>query len=226
MIALPLLPYLWRDGHLGGRRFTVLLTRHPLGLLHDALDEAAARNPEQTLLRDFRAPVSLVEWEREALENADAIITPHHDLARRFGKRATLLPWTFPQTPPVWTPGADIAFAGPTAARKGAYAVRKTARRLGCGVVLRGAQLEGAGFWDGVPHRHASSLTDWLTGVYAVVQPAVAEDTPRPLLAALAAGVPVVASAACGLGEHPRLQTVTPNDPDALMDALAQIKAT
>lgn len=223
VIALPLLPYLWRDGHLGGRHFTVLLTRRPLLLLHNALDEAATRNPEQTLLRDFRAPSSLVEWESEALLNADAVVTSHTDLATHFGAQAVLVPWSLPQTVPVWTPGSAIAFAGPTAARKGAYAVREAARRLGRSVVLRGTSLEGANFWEGVPHRQATSLTDWLTNVCAVVQPAVVEDTPRPLVAAIAAGVPVIASAACGLSEHPLLHIVPSNDPDALTDAISRL---
>jgi hypothetical protein len=223
VIALPLLPYLWRDGHLGGRRFTVLLTRHPLPFLHSLLDEAAARNPEQALLRDFRAPESLVRWESEALANAEAVVTSHSDLLVHFGARAVFVPWAEPQAPPTWTPGLAIAFAGPTAARKGAYAVREAARRRGCSVVLRGAQREGADFWDGVQHRQATDLSDWLSGVCAVVQPAVVEETPRALLAALAAGVPVIASAACGLGKHPLLCTVPPNDSDALAEALARL---
>ena len=223
VITLPLLPYLWRDGHLGGRRFTVLLTRHPLGLLHNLLDEAAAQNPDQAQLRDFRAPSSLVEWESEALLNAEAVVSPHRNLLAHFGARAVPVPWAAPQMPLLWTPGPAIAFAGPTAARKGVYAVREAARRLGRSVVVRGAQLEGADFWDGVPYRQATGLTDWLSGVCAVVQPAVVEEAPRALLAALAAGVPVIASEACGLDNHPLLYTVPPNDPDALVEALARL---
>ena len=223
VIALPLLPYLWRDGHLGGRRFTVLLTRHPLGLLHSLLDEATARNPDQAQLRDFRAPASLVEWESEALLNAEAVVTPHRNLLEHFGVRVVPVPWAAPQVIPLWTRGTDIAFAGPTAARKGAYAVREAARRLGRSVVLRGLQLEGADFWEGISYRPATSLTDWLSGICAVVQPAVVEEAPRALLAALAAGVPVIASEACGLGRHPLLYTVPPNDPDALVEALSRL---
>ena len=223
VIALPLLPYLWRDGHLGGRRFTVLLTRRPLALLHDTLDAAADRHPEQTLLRDFRAPSALVEWETAALAHAEAIVTPHRNLAAHFGARATLVPWACPQSVPVWTPGPALAFAGPTAARKGVYAVREVARRLGRSVVVRGAQWEGVDFWKEVPHRRVSGGADWLSGVCAVVHPAIVEDSPRLLLAALAAGVPVIATDACGLDVHPLVHTVPPNDPAAIVVALDRI---
>ena len=49
------LPYLWRDGHLGGRTFDVLMTSLPLAVLQNRLDEAAALHPESPTLKDFRA---------------------------------------------------------------------------------------------------------------------------------------------------------------------------
>ena len=60
----------------------------------------------------------------------------------------------------------------------------------------------------------------WLDGVLAVVQPAVVEDQPRKLLQALAAGVPVIATAACGLAPRPGLILIPESDPEALIEAL------
>jgi glycosyltransferase involved in cell wall biosynthesis len=61
---------------------------------------------------------------------------------------------------------------------------------------------------------------DW-TNVDAVVQPALVEDQPRRLLAALAAGKPVFASHACGLDPRPGLTLIPPDDPGALIAAIA-----
>jgi glycosyltransferase involved in cell wall biosynthesis len=114
-----------------------------------------------------------------------------------------------------------IAFPGPTIARKGAYEVREAARVLDLEIVCLGSELEGAGFWDGVKTRGA--YPQWLTSVAAVVQPAIVEDRPRHLLAALAAGVPVIATAACGIAKHERLTIVPENDAPALIAALRTV---
>ena len=60
---------------------------------------------------------------------------------------------------------------------------------------------------------------DWRQ-VDAVVQPALVEEQPRWLLAALAAGLPVFASAACGLDPRPGLTLIPPDDAQALILAL------
>jgi glycosyltransferase involved in cell wall biosynthesis len=56
--------------------------------------------------------------------------------------------------------------------------------------------------------------------VAAVVQPAIVENHPRHLLAALAAGVPVIATAACGIAEQGLLTIIPENDTPALIGAL------
>lgn len=219
-----LLP-LWESGLLGGRAFDVLMTRPPLREVHARLDEAAARWPERPTLREYRAPAAFVEQEAEALEAADRIITPHAAIAALFPGRALLLPWAAPPHAAVRrNPGPPtIAFPGPTAARKGAYEVRAAARALGLRVMLLGSELEGDAFWDGVetlpPER------DWLSAVDAVAQPALLEDRPRLLLAALSAGVPVLATDACGLPPRDGLVTVPFGDDNAMTEALSRLLA-
>ncbi len=218
VVAQGLLPYLWRDGHLGGRRFEVLMSRLPIGELQARLDAAAARHPDRRTLSDFRASPELAALEAEALAAAEAIVTPHADIAALFGGRAHRLDWA---TPPVrQTPspaGPVIAFPGPTAARKGAWEVREAARRLGLTVLLLGSELEGADFWAGVETRRPADGEDWTQSVSAVVQPALVEDQPRKLLAALAAGLPVIATPGCGLPRQPGLTLIRPGDPDRLV---------
>ena len=57
----------------------------------------------------------------------------------------------------------------------------------------------------------------------AVVHPALVESAPRRLLEALAAGVPVIATAACGIAAQPGLTLVAPGDVQALAEAMAAV---
>ena len=203
-VAQSLLPTLWREGHLGGQSFSVLLTRLPLHLLHARLDAASADHPDRPSLADFRASQADVDAEVEALAQAEAVITPHAELAALFPGRARKLAWAMPRHAAASPARRRIAFPGPTLARKGAWEVREAARTLDLEVVLCGAELEGARFWDGVRTvRGGPDGTSmdgaWMDGVAAVVQPAWVEDQPRRLLTALAAGLPVIATPACGL---------------------------
>jgi len=223
VVAQSLLPFLWQEGHLGGRTFDVLMTRLPLFVMHKRLDDALRTHPESATLGEYRAPQGLVEAEAEALRAATRIVTPHSEIASFFPGRVHKLKWNQPQ--PVRNPravgGRAIAFVGPTAARKGAYELREAARRLDLEVVLCGSELEGANFWQGITTRRAGP--NWLDGVCAVVQPALIEDSPRRLLSALAAGVPVIATPACGLEGLDAVITVPWGNVDALGAALTKL---
>ena len=220
-IAQSLLPFVWRNGDLGGREVSVLMTRLPMTALQARLDAAVAAHPERKTLGDFRAPAWLVKAEREALAYASRIVTPHAEIAAMYPGKAELIPWQMPKmvrAERTADAGKRIAFPGPTIARKGAYELREAARALGLEVVLLGSDLEGAEFWDGVATRRGGDA--WLNGVAAVVQPALVEERPRHLLAALAAGVPVIATAACGLGAREGVTTIPAGDAAALTAAL------
>jgi hypothetical protein len=221
-LAQSYLPFLWRDGHLGGRQVSVLMTRLPMTLLQARLDAAAAAHPERATLGDFRAPAWLAEAEAEALAAADWIITPHAEIAALFGDRAIRLPWQIPAASPCApVSGRRIVFPGPTVARKGAHALRDAAAALGLEVMPLGAELEGPDFWRGLRTIPAG---DW-AGVVAVVQPALVEEQPRRLLRALAAGIPVIATPACGIEPRPGLSLVSAGDTAALIAALAALTA-
>lgn len=223
-VAQSLLPYLWRDGHLGGREVEVLMTRLPMSELQARLDRALAVHPERVTLGDFRAAASLAAAEDGALAYASRVVTPHAEIARLFSRKALQLPWTSPtvcagrMTPQL----RRVAFPGPTVARKGAYALREAARVLDLEIVLLGTDIEGQDFWDGIATAKPQPDTDWLDGVAAVVQPAIVEERPRHLLTALAAGIPVIASDACGLAGHSGVTTVAADDPAALVAALSE----
>jgi glycosyltransferase involved in cell wall biosynthesis len=212
IVSSNLLPGLWRRGHLGGRRFDVLMTRMPLFELQRVLDSASALHPECTTLADFRAPPELVEIEAQALAAAEKIITPHIGVAELFKGRSLLLPWSEPsrlQAPRRLRRRPQLLFPASTVGRKGCHQLRaallELPRERRPELQWLGAMLEGDGFWRALqpfarPHRLSGARTsiDW-AAVDLLVMPAFVEHQPRVLLEAIGRGIPVVASSACGL---------------------------
>ena len=226
VVAQSLLPTLWRGGLLGGRGFSVVMTRLPMAMLQARLDDAAQHHPERATLSDFRAPAALVEAEAEALAAADHIVTPHREIAALFPGRAVLIDWVQPApTPRAARPPRRIAFPGPSIARKGAYELRAALDGLDIELLLLGNDLEGADFWRGCRVIRPGGGA-WTEMVAAVVQPALVEERPRALLTALAAGLPVIATAACGLPAGPGLMLVPALDPETLRMAILRCLAS
>ena len=220
-VTQSLLPFLWRRGDLGGRSFTVLMTRLPLRELHQKLDLLSEQYPERKTFHEYRAPSWMVDAESEALEHADQIITPHASLARLFPPKTTLLEWKIPQLQPA-SRGLNITFPGPSVARKGACELREALQGLGHSLlVLNGQAAEFAHFWDGI--QVVDQTEDWLSQTAVVVQPAFIENNPRSLLKALAAGIPVIATAECGIESHPLLTLVQAGDSKALQYAIQKV---
>ncbi|MDF1741633.1 MAG: VanW family protein [Verrucomicrobiales bacterium] len=193
VVSQNLLPFLWRSGALGGRTFDVLMTRLPLTHLEDTLDRAARRWPESETLSDFRADPELLKDETDALAEADHWITPHSGIAEIAGDRAIKLDWEIPRPSGGGEAGARLLFPASTLGRKGAWELRS----IGLPLTLTGPVIESPDFWSGVEvERRDFSLE----GVAVAVLPAWVENQPRRLLEAVAAGIPVIATDACGLG--------------------------
>jgi glycosyltransferase involved in cell wall biosynthesis len=146
---------------------------------------------------------------------AERIVSADTEFERIFLGMAEILSWV--QTPAVrWVPGDAILFPGPTVGRKGAYEVREAARRLGLRVQLLGRDLEGEGFWEGIEVEMLPRAVQSFEGCFAVVQPSLVEERPTVLLQALASGVPLLASPACGV----QAESVPVLDADALVEAI------
>jgi glycosyltransferase involved in cell wall biosynthesis len=82
--------------------------------------------------------------------------------------------------------------------------------------MIQGPTLEGINFWNGVGVSEPHAGEDWLQNAAAVVLPAFVENKPRRLLEAVARGVPVIASPACGLGNIRGVTNVEAGDIEAL----------
>lgn len=227
VVAQTLLPHLWRDGHLKGRSFDVLMTALPMGELQQRLDRAAKLHPESKTLGDFRADPALVAAEAAALQRARKIVTAHADIAALFPTKAVALEWTAPQSAPAAKPEAGakprVIFPAATLGRKGAYELRAALKGLDVTLVLAGAEHEGADFWQGYDIERRRPGPDLLAGASVVVLPAFVEHNPRAMLRARAAGVPVIASRECGLPRMQGVSQVPAGDVSALSAALLAV---
>jgi len=198
VVAQAWLPWLDESGALGGRSFDVVMSRYPLAEIHRRLDAAAAETGESATIADFRADPELVEREAALLARARRIITPHHGLAALFPAQALPLAWHRPPPAPR-SPGERTAFLGPTIARQRPDIVRALAGTLDEPLIVFGAMLEGAGFWDGVAIERRAFGPDWRDGLGAILHPATLTAEPRRLLEAAAAGITLYATPECGL---------------------------
>jgi VanW like protein len=228
VVSQNLLPHLWRLGVLGGRSFDVLLERWPMEELQRRLDQAKSAHPQSTTLGDFRADEDLLRAEREALAAAGRLITPHLAIATHFGARAWLIPWQMP------APKARFDVAGkPTLffpasrlGRKGAYELAE-ALKSGIDAELRylGAADEGsADPFMGLDC--ARGKVSDLASAAALVLPAWIEHQPRLALLALASGVPVIATEACGLPPHENLHLIASPDAASMIRSVLHRSAT
>jgi hypothetical protein len=218
-----LLPFLWMAGHLGGRSFDVLMSSLPMHEIQKRLDDAHALHPDSTTLGDFRADTRLLDAERQALQSARKIITTHSEIARLFPNRAQRLDWSMPDARSRASKGAVnekpvIVFPASTVGRKGCYELRDAIRDLSVKLILLGPMIEGSNFWDGFDIERGPN--DWLERADVVVLPAFVEHRPRRLLLAARAGIPVIATDACGVAGIENVITVEHGDVASLRKAI------
>jgi vancomycin resistance protein VanW len=218
-VAQSLLPHLWLAGVLQGRRFEVLVDRLPMDALQRALDEALARHPDSLTLGDFRASPDLVAAERAALAAADRLVTAHRAAAALLPGRVDLIDWAPALPLPARRGGRTFLLAGPALARKGIHALREAMAGLDMSLLVERSAEEEPGFWSGLDVRILAP-GEQPAELAGVVLPALVEHRPKMLLRALAAGLPAIATEACGLPPQPGLTLVAPDDAEGLRAAL------
>lgn len=219
-----LLPFLWKGGHLGGRTFDVLMTALPMSELQNRLDSAASIHPESTTLGDFRADKELLAAETDALKHARRIITPHTGIASLFPDNAELLGWkmpvvTTPERPQNSKP--RIVFPASTVGRKGCYEIREALSGMNITLVLLGPVVEDQEFWHGLDVEKGGG--DWMDNADLVLLPALIEHKPQRLLRAAAAGIPVIASTACGVENVVGIESIDAGDAESLRRAIRRV---
>jgi hypothetical protein len=220
VVSQNLLPFLMANGALGGRTYDVLMNRLPMEKLHERLNLAHSKYRESKTLNDFRAGAQLVELETLALARSRRIITPHREIAAIFNNKSIQLNWSYPvkkglrETPK----GNKILFPGSALGRKGAYEMKKLAEELHLSFLITGKAEEDKNFWGNVKTEIAGPHP--FDQVWLVIYPAYVENQPRLLLKAIAAGLPVIATEACGLQPMLNLTIVPTGDYNALKKAV------
>lgn len=218
-----LLPYLWRNGDLGGRTFDVLMTALPMAEIQNRLDTAFVKHPESTTLGDFRADGELLADEIAALSAASKIVTTHTDIAELFPHRAVLLEREMPNAAPR-EPNKNakptVVFPATTVGRKGCYELREALRGHDVHLVLLGPLIESDDFWEGFDVSRGDENA--LYSADLVVLPAYVEHRPTRLLKAAAAGVPVLASKACGVANVAGIETFDINETGILGELIGK----
>jgi hypothetical protein len=218
VISQNLLPFLWEQGVLGGRTFDVLMSRLPIEKLHQRLDDTHQKFPGSKTLNDFRAAQSLIDIENIALTKSRHIITPHQEIADTFNNKSVKLEWTLPKSTSRNKKGTKILFPASAFARKGAYEIKQLASELNLSIVYSGQGTESENFWSGISAEPFKSLDD----IGLIVYPTYIEHQPRQLLKALAAGIPVITTTACGLSPAENLVILPMGDYESLKHAVQQ----
>lgn len=228
VISQNILPFLWREGVLGGRTFDVLMTNLPIAELQKRLDFAHSLHPESKTLGDFRAEKWLIEAETEALKHASKIITSHSEIASLYSQKAELLDWNLPNSKNLDRRKNDkpvIAFPASTVGRKGAYELREALNGLDVKIMTFGANIEGDDFWKDFDVERGNFQNGWLEKADLVVLPSYLETKPRRLLEAAANKIPVIASSACGVENIENIEIIPFGDAEKLKLKLQNILA-
>ncbi|KAB8177834.1 vanw family protein [Lysobacter maris] len=226
-LVLPqsLLPFLWRDGELAGRRYAVLMTALPMRVLQDELDAAVRRHPQVRSLRDFRADETLIADEWQALQAAETWWSPHARVLAMAGERGRALSWAMPAAVPASgraSAGARprLFFPASPLARKGILELLEAVRDRDVEILLPPGDSERGLDPGRATLRRVDSYRHGLLQADGVVLPAWVEHQPRALLGAIAAGLPVVATPACGLPASLPWTPVEAGDVEGLRRAL------
>ena len=107
--------------------------------------------------------------------------------------------------------------------RKGTLELAAALRGLDAVLILPARDGGEPCRWGATPIQRAATVAEALRQADVVALPAWVEHQPRILLQALADGVPVIATPACGLGDVGPWQTVPAGDVPALRAALLDV---
>lgn len=229
------LPFLWQRGVLAGRRVHVLMQALPMARIQAELDRAARRHPDEPTLRDFRADTALIEAERRALDAAARWIGTHAQAMALAADKEDILAWRLPPNT-VSTAASNeastrapgplrVLFPASSLVRKGALELSSALQDMPVELLLPMRDGGEPARWGAIPLRRVVLGEDALSQCDVVALPAWVEHQPRVLLAAIARGVPVIATAACGLGALPGWIEVPAGDVDVLRAHLQRLAA-
>jgi hypothetical protein len=212
VLSQNLLPFAFKYGLLWGRTYDVLMTRLPMEHLHVRLDELRSNFPKSITASDFRANLELVELEKMALNKARKIISPHTEIINLFHNKSVHLEWQTPIVKNKFLKGVRIVFPSSALARKGAFEMKRLAKELNIDLYVMGKAEECADFWKGTKVKYTETLQE----ASLLILPAYVEHHPKIVLRALALGITVISTSACGVSPQFNLILVPIGDYEAL----------
>jgi len=219
IVSQNLLPHLWELGVMGGRTFEVLASRYPLEEIQKRLDKAHEKHTSSNTLNDFRVDQRLCMAEKEALQNARMIHTAHHGVADVMLGDVNRLSWVLPAGELEAKARAGksaksvlrIGFPASPLGKKGIYELKEAVEGMDAEVLILGKADEGVE----LSNSRSADLGEMMS-CDVLVLPAYIEHSPRLLLRALAKGIPVIATKACGLPPQPGLMMMDVPDSSIL----------
>jgi len=209
VVAQSLLPHLIKSGVLGGRTFDVLMTRLPLGQLHGRLDDAHAKYPDSSTLKDFRAANELVALENQGLTKARYIISPNEEILCFFKNKSVRLDWYIPDCIGNTITGSKILFPASLIGRKGAYAMKRLVEETNLSIMIAGRVLEDIEFWG---KQDIEFFTGDFREIALVVYPTFVEHQPRLLLTAISHGIKIITTKHCGISASDLVTVIDADD--------------
>jgi glycosyltransferase involved in cell wall biosynthesis len=143
-----------------------------------------------------------------------------------FPRRGKLIDWIPPLTQNIeraFNAKSHIVFPSSTVGRKGCYELREALRGLNVKLILLGPVIESPDFWAGFEVERINE--DWMGRADVVVLPAFVEHRPRRLIAAANAGIPVIASKACGIENVRGVRSIDAGDVATLRQEILAVLA-
>ncbi|TWP23837.1 glycosyltransferase [Apibacter muscae] len=184
--------------------------RYPIGILQKKLDGIYDIHPQTNTLNEYRAPNSIIINEDKGLKKARKIVTPHRKISELFFQKSILLNWSINIEKNITLEkGLKVLFPGSSLARKGAYEVRRIVQELELPLVIKKGAMETKSFWNNINIEYADSK-DIFQDIGLIIYPAYIDHSPRIILQAMAKGIPVIISDACGI-ESAENVTVIPS---------------
>jgi glycosyltransferase involved in cell wall biosynthesis len=154
-------------------------------------------------------------------------ISPHAQALALADSHARPLEWNAAQTRLSRDVGtastATILFPASALARKGVIELVAALEGIDARVLAPPGAAESPGVWRNLRVETVASIADGLARADLVVLPAWIEHQPRSLLAALSSGIPVIATAACGLPSSSAWRCVPEGDVAALRSAIIEV---
>ncbi len=230
-----LLPWLWDQGILIDRKYSVLFRHLPIIKMQERLDLLAAEFPTDQTLIDFRAPLRVAEAEWKSLKSAQRLYSSHDELITLMDRVESIhrsteksliekdrVEKTEISKPTTWkmilqSDRPYLLFPGPSLSREGRAAVLRLLKGTSFTLCLLDSDRSNLDFWKEIPTKVISKTHIPWNQIAGVIHPTIFEGKNDLHLEAISRGIPVIGTK--GLGLHLRYPICLMDDAHILSSA-------